>query len=116
MTDSNRENAKQAADCCNTGACGSSDGIPTGRDRRLTLMRRAVIRLVCVVIGIGGFVFLFPLQPAGRLSSGSGVYLGDGILISNQHVLEFRDEQTVFRVPAWKYGVHAIDAPVEEPI
>jgi hypothetical protein len=79
-------------------------------------MRRAVIRLACVVIGIGSFVFLFPLQPAGRLSSGSGVYLGAGILLSNQHVLELRGEQTIFKVPVWKYGFPAIDAPVEEPI
>lgn len=44
------------------------------------------------------------------------MYLGDGLLLSNQHVLRFLGEETLFKVPAWRYGIHAVDAPVEDLI
>ncbi|HEX3131494.1 MAG TPA: serine protease [Thermoanaerobaculia bacterium] len=69
-----------------------------------------------MAIVVAGFLVSFPLQPAGRVRPGSGVYLGDGLLLSNQHVLRFLGDEAYFRVPAWRYGIHAIDAPVEDLI
>lgn len=70
--------------------------------------------LGCMVIVIAGFIAFFPLQPAGVVRPGTGVYLGNSLLLSNQHVLRFQREGMIFKIPAWKYGLHAIDAPVEE--
>jgi hypothetical protein len=79
-------------------------------------LRGFAVSLAGVVFVIVGSAFFFPVQPTGLVLSGSGVYLGQGILLSNQHILNFRGEQTVFRVPAWRYGLHTIEAPVEETL
>jgi hypothetical protein len=79
-------------------------------------LRLLAVSLACVAVVIAGAAFFFPIQPTGRVRPGSGVYIGDGILLSNQHVLHFLGEQAFFRVPAWRYGFHTIDASLAETL
>ena len=76
------------------------------------LLQWLIISLVCLVVALAGSVFLFPIQPTGRVPPGSGVYIGDGIMLSNQHVAVRLSEQSSFLVPAWKYLWHTIDANI----
>ena len=47
---------------------------------------------------------------------GSGVYIGHGFIITNQHVATSLSELSSFRVPAWKYIWHTIDAGIEQTV
>ena len=72
--------------------------------------------LGCTVLVLGGFTFLFPVQSAGRVFSGSGVYVGHRVLLSNYHILSSADSGQTFSVPAWKYLYPAINVPVQKVV
>lgn len=80
------------------------------------LLQWLIISLACLVAALAGSAFLFPIQPTGRVGPGSGVYIGDGVVLSNQHVAMLLSEQSSFLVPAWKYLWHTIDANVGEVV
>lgn len=80
------------------------------------LLRRLVISLACLVVALAGLAFLFPIQPAGLVPPGSGVYIGDGIMLSNQHIAAYVSEESSFLVPGWKYLWHTLDVDVEEVV
>ena len=70
---------------------------------------------------LGGLVFSFPVESAGCVGPsafcmGSGVYLGHGFMLTNQHVARMLSDESSFRVPAWKYTWHTLDAGVEETV
>src|SRR5215218_4799866 len=80
------------------------------------LLRWLVISLVCLAVGLAVLAFVFPIEPAGRVRPGSGVYIGDGIMLSNQHIAVYLSEQSSFSVPAWKYLWHTIDVDIEKVV
>ena len=75
-----------------------------------------IAALACLVVALAALAFLFPIQPAGRVTFGSGVYIGEGTMLSNQHVAEVLSEDSTFLVPAWKYLWHTIAADVEKVV
>jgi hypothetical protein len=74
------------------------------------------ISLACVALVLGGSALLFPIPAVGWIRPGSGIYIGDGLLLSNQHVLKFFDEQSSFLVPGWRYIFRTVEAPVREVV
>jgi S1-C subfamily serine protease len=72
--------------------------------------------LVLLGACLGIAAFLFPIPAAGWMGPGSGVYIGDGLLLSNQHVLEMVGEQSTFRVPGWRHISPTVEAPVREVV
>jgi len=87
-------------------------------------MKRAlqglVLSLACGVVAFGVLVHSFPREQAGCLQPssagvcwGSGIYIGHGIMLTNQHIAVAVSEQSSFSVPAWKYLWPAFDVGVE---
>lgn len=79
------------------------------------------ISLACGAVALGGLVYSFPTDRAGcvgpaSLCFGSGVYIGHGFVLTNQHVAMPLSEMSYFRVPAWKYIWHTIDASIEQTV
>ena len=83
------------------------------------ILQGLVISLACGAVVLGGLVHSFPIEqtgcvhPSSRLvCMGSGVYIGHGFVLTNQHVAIPLSEQSSFLVPAWKYFWHTIDAGI----
>lgn len=81
------------------------------------------ISLACSAVVLGGLAHLFPLEQVGCLGPssravcvGSGVYIGHGLILTNQHVAALLSENSSFRVPAWRYLLHTIDAGVGQVV
>lgn len=78
-------------------------------------MKRALVVAVGLVVALCGLVAFVPLRPVGRISPGTGVYIGEDLLLSNQHILVHTMAGQEFVVPAWAdFG--AVRAPVEEVV
>ena len=56
------------------------------------------------------------LTSPGFTCSGSGVYIGHGLVLTNHHVAEYLSEESAFLVPAWKHLWHTADAGVREVV
>lgn len=86
------------------------------------ILQGLFISLVCVAVALGGLVYSFPIEPDGcihpssRACVGSGVYIGHGLILTNQHVAVLLSEQSSFLVPAWKYLWHTIDAGIGQVV
>ena len=78
------------------------------------------ISLACGTVALGGLVYSFPLGPSGCVASphgvcwASGVYIGHGFMLTNQHVAMSSSEESSFRVPGWKYIWRTIEADIEQ--
>jgi hypothetical protein len=57
-----------------------------------------------------------PLSSSGFTCTGSGVYIGHGLVLTNHHVAEHLSEESSFLVPAWKHLWHTADAGVQEVV
>ncbi|PYQ62095.1 MAG: hypothetical protein DMF53_13835, partial [Acidobacteria bacterium] len=69
------------------------------------------------------FIISSPIQPAGCVHpahhifcGGSGVYLGHGLMLTNQHVALLLSEESSFLVPAWRHLWHTLDAGVRKVV
>lgn len=87
------------------------------------ILQGLIISSACVVAALGGSALFVPIQPAGCLQPsspascvGSGVYLGEDLMLTNQHVGEPLTEQSSFLMPAWKYLYRTFNAPVQEVV
>ncbi len=87
------------------------------------ILRVLGISLVCGAVALGGLVYSFPTEPAGCvgpsspvLCRGSGVYIGRGFVLTNQHVAMALPELSSFRVPGWKYIWRTIDVGIEKTV
>lgn len=79
------------------------------------------ISLACGAVALGGLVYSFPTERAGCVGPasrcfGSGAYIGHGFIITNQHVAMYLSDESSFRIPAWKYIWHTMDASVEQTV
>lgn len=78
------------------------------------------ISLACGTVALGGLVYSFPPGPSGCVASphgvcwASGVYIGHGFMLTNQHVAMSSSEESSFRVPGWKYIWRTIEADIEQ--
>lgn len=88
------------------------------------ILRVLGISLVCgAVVALGGLVYSFPTESAGCVGPsspfrclGSGVYIGRGFVLTNQHVAMALSELSSFRVPGWKYIWRTIDVGIEKTV
>lgn len=79
------------------------------------------ISLACVAVALGSLAYSFPTEPAGCVGQsprcdGSGVYIGHGFMLTNQHVAMPLSELSSFRVPGWKYIWHTLDVGIEQTV
>jgi hypothetical protein len=79
------------------------------------------ICLVCGAVVLGGLVYSFPPEQVGCVGRratcvASGVYIGHGFILTNQHVAMLLSELSSFRVPGWKYIWHSIDVGIEQTV
>ncbi len=72
---------------------------------------------------LAGSTLAFPVRTAGMVHSSttlrgpSGVYVGDGLVLSNYHVLaNHLYEEATFTVPAWKFLLRDVHAEVGEVV
>ena len=89
------------------------------------MLQGLVISLACGALALGGLVYSFPVKQAGcvplHMSSpvacmGSGVYIGHGFILTNQHIAKGLSEQSSFLFPAWKYLWHTIDVGIGQVV
>jgi S1-C subfamily serine protease len=85
------------------------------------IFQALVVSLACGTIALGGLVYSFPVEqtgcfgPSSRIACiGSGVYIGRGLVLTNQHIAVLLSEQSSFWVPAWKYVWRTIGVDVEQ--
>jgi len=79
--------------------------------------------VACVAVLLCGVALSFPISAAGcvqpsfqRVCVGSGVYIGNGFMLTNQHVAELLSDRDSFLVPAWRHLWHTSDAGVQKVI
>jgi len=88
--------------------------------RRIT--QSLCVSVVCVAVLLYGAALSFPIPATGCVQSsrktcvGSGVYIGNGFILTNQHVAEMLSNQFSFLMPAWKHLWRTTDAGVQKVI
>lgn len=88
------------------------------------IFQSLIIGLLCGAVVLGISALSVPIQPAGCLTSpslpscvGSGVYLGKGYMLTNEHVARlFSGGGGVFLMPAWRSLYRTIGAPMQEVV
>ena len=92
----------------------------SGKHMKRTLQALG-ISLACGAVALGGLVYSFPAEQAGCVGPsphclGSGVYIGHGFILTNQHVAMFLSEVSSFRVSGWKYVWRTMDVGIEQTV
>ena len=87
-------------------------------------MRKRILYIAIFLIVLAGGISRLPVQPAGLIHSlpdeqgvsayASGIYIGNGIVLTNWHVLKslsWRPES--FKLPVWNEHLYNADFPIE---
>ncbi len=80
------------------------------------------VGFACVAVLLCGVALSFPISATGCVQSsrkacvGSGVYIGNGFILTNQHIAEMVSDQFSFLVPAWKHLWRTTDAGAQKVI
>lgn len=87
-------------------------------------MRKRIFLITILLITLAGGISRLPVQPAGLIHSqpdeqgvsayASGIYIGNGIVLTNWHVLKslsWRPES--FKLPVWNEHLYNVDFPIE---
>lgn len=82
------------------------------------------IGLACGAITLGCLALSFPTEQAGCFPrnsrpvscSGSGFYIGQGLVLTNQHVAEMVSEESRFLLPSWEYLWNSLDVDIQKVI
>lgn len=85
--------------------------------------KRIIYIIILLIVAVGGISRL-PVQPKGLIHSlpdeqgvyafASGIYVGNGIVLTNWHVLKSLSWQPeYFKLPVWNEKVYNVDIPIE---
>lgn len=78
-------------------------------------MKRMLLVSAGLAVVLAGLFFFVPVKPAGRMSPGTGVYIGQDLLLSNQHILVHAMTGQEFVLSAW-LDIGALRAPIQEVV
>jgi hypothetical protein len=85
--------------------------------------RKRIIPVIILLVVLGGISRL-PVHPKGLIHSlpdeqgitafASGIYIGNGIVLTNWHVLKSLSwRQEYFKLPVWNENIYNVDIPIE---
>jgi hypothetical protein len=86
--------------------------------------RKRILYIFILFIVVVGSVSRLPVQPKGLIHSlpdeqgvyafASGIYIGNGIVLTNWHVLKSLSwQQEYFKLPIWNEHIYNVDIPIE---
>src|SRR5690242_14752528 len=86
--------------------------------------RKRIIYIIILLIIIAGGISRLPVQPKGLIHSmpdeqgvyafASGIYIGNGIVLTNWHVLKSLSwQQEYFKLPIWNENIYNVDIPID---
>jgi hypothetical protein len=86
--------------------------------------RKRIIPVIILLVVLLGGISRLPVQPKGLIHSlpdeqgvtafASGIYIGNGIVLTNWHVLKSLSwRQEYFKLPIWHENIHNVDIPIE---
>lgn len=86
--------------------------------------RKGIIYFIVLLIILAGGISRLPVQPKGLIHSmpdeqgvsafASGIYIGNGIVLTNWHVLKSLSwRQEYFKLPVWHENIHNVDISIE---
>ncbi len=86
--------------------------------------RKRIIYIIFLFIVVAAGISKLPVQPKGLIHSlpdeqgvyafASGIYIGNGIVLTNWHVLKSLSwQQEYFKLPVWNENIYNVDIPIE---
>jgi len=86
--------------------------------------RKRIIYIIILLIVIAGGISRVPVRPNGLIHSlpdeqgvsafASGIYMGNGIVLTNWHVLKSLSwRQEYFKLPIWNEHIYNVDIPID---